>query len=109
LDALVSRLPNGSLTHQVYRKNTHIDRYLHAQSHHHLAQNSAVLITLISGANHIFAPQFIDQENTHLTKAFVSNGYSISEINKAFHSTRKPNAKISPSSSPQALISLPYI
>jgi hypothetical protein len=25
LDVLISRLPNGSLTHQVYRKKTHTD------------------------------------------------------------------------------------
>jgi hypothetical protein len=40
----------------------------------------------------------------------MSNGYSISQINKAFHSTHNPKSNNSSSSSPPlALISLPYI
>jgi hypothetical protein len=49
------------------------------------------------------------QEKSHLIKALLSNGYSLSQINHAFHSA-KPKPKISSSSSPpHALISLPYI
>jgi hypothetical protein len=48
LDVLISHLPDGSLTHQVFRKKTHTDRYLHAKSHHHPTQKSTVLKTLIT-------------------------------------------------------------
>jgi hypothetical protein len=45
-----------------------------------------------------------------LTKALVANGYSISQINKAFHLARNSKSKNTPySSSPLAHISLPYI
>jgi hypothetical protein len=43
LDVLVYHPPNGSLTHQVYRKKTHTNIYLHAQSHHYPAQKFDVL------------------------------------------------------------------
>ncbi|XP_018568545.1 uncharacterized protein LOC108908869 [Anoplophora glabripennis] len=35
LDVLVERKPDGTLRHRVYRKTTHTDRYLNAESHHH--------------------------------------------------------------------------
>lgn len=34
LDLLISKKNNGALGHQIYRKKTHMDRYLHARSHH---------------------------------------------------------------------------
>ena len=37
LDVLVIKKEDGSLGHTVYRKNTHTNRYLHAESHHHPA------------------------------------------------------------------------
>ena len=35
LDVLISIKEDGTLGHQVYRKKTHIDSYLHANSYHH--------------------------------------------------------------------------
>lgn len=35
LDVLVKRKPNGTVGHEVYRKLTHTDRYLTADSHHY--------------------------------------------------------------------------
>ena len=37
LDVLLTKKTDGSLSHQVYHKKTHTDRYLHAESHHHLS------------------------------------------------------------------------
>jgi hypothetical protein len=110
LNVLISRLPDGSLTHQVYRNKTHVDRYLHAQSHHHPTQKSIVLKTLVSRAIQIFVPHFLKNERAYVTKALMFDGYSLSQINKAFRSTRNQNSKNSNSTSqPLALISLPYI
>ncbi|KYN11910.1 hypothetical protein ALC57_15926 [Trachymyrmex cornetzi] len=37
LDVLVFKKADGTLGHQVYRKPTHTNRYLHAEWHHHPA------------------------------------------------------------------------
>ena len=55
LDLLVTRNDNGSLSHQVYRKKTHTDRYLNARSHHHPFQQLGVLKTLAVRALRISA------------------------------------------------------
>lgn len=38
LDVMTTRKPDGTLGHAVYRKPTHTNRYLNAESHHHPAQ-----------------------------------------------------------------------
>jgi hypothetical protein len=106
----ISHLSDGSLTHQVHKKKTHIDQYLHTRSHHYLSQKYVVLKTLVTRAIQISAPQFLEKEKAHLNKALVANGYSISQINKAFHSDRNAKSKNPPTSSPLlAHLSLPHI
>jgi hypothetical protein len=50
LDVLVTKKPDRSVGHSVYRKPTHIDLCLHAKSHHHPSQKHAVLTALINRA-----------------------------------------------------------
>jgi hypothetical protein len=99
LDVLISRLPNDSLTHQLYWKKTDTDTYLHAQSHHHPAKKYVVLKTLVTQAIRISDPQVLEKEKSHLTKSLVSNGYISSQINKYFRSRYKskstPNSHLS--------------
>jgi len=38
LYALISKKEDVSLSRQVYRKNTHIEHYLHVDYHHHPSQ-----------------------------------------------------------------------
>ena len=76
-----------TLSHQVYSKKTHTDRYLNVGFHHHLTQKHVILKTLITRALHNSSPQFLPEEKSHLTKAFMSNGYSFSWINQYFLST----------------------
>jgi hypothetical protein len=35
LDVLLTRENDGTLVHQVYHKNMHMDKYIQANSHHH--------------------------------------------------------------------------
>jgi len=41
---------DNTLGHQVYRKPTHTDRYLHAKSHHHPAQKQSAINSLVRRA-----------------------------------------------------------
>jgi len=50
LDVLICKKADGTLGHQVYRKPTHTDRYLHAESHHHLAQKQSAINSLVHRA-----------------------------------------------------------
>ena len=45
LNVLVSKKADGTLDHQVYRKLTHTDRYLHES--HHLAQKQSTINSLV--------------------------------------------------------------
>lgn len=47
LDVLVIRKEDGTLGHQVFRKKTHTENYLHAEYYHHPAQKFGVLNTLV--------------------------------------------------------------
>lgn len=50
LDVLVSRIPDSSPGHMVYRKSTYTILYLHAKSENHPAQKRAVFTTLVQHA-----------------------------------------------------------
>ncbi|KAL0280173.1 UNVERIFIED_CONTAM: hypothetical protein PYX00_001546 [Menopon gallinae] len=55
LDVLITRHPDGKLTHAVYRKPTHTDRYLHALSNHLLLFFSCLGGWQIIAANCFFS------------------------------------------------------
>ncbi|XP_071441632.1 uncharacterized protein [Hetaerina americana] len=83
LDILIQRKEDGSLSHKVYRKPTHTDLYLNAKSHHHPAQRSAVLSSLLHRAKVISDQQSLPAELGHLKKTFRENGFSPREISMA--------------------------
>lgn len=82
LDVLIMRKEDGSLGHKVFRKSTHIEGYLHADSHHHPAQKFGVLNTLAIRALRISDSEHLDEEKKHLVSTFKSIGYKEQEIKK---------------------------
>ena len=46
LDVRITKRPDATLSHQVYRKPTHTEQYLHVDPHHHPAQKLGVIKTL---------------------------------------------------------------
>jgi hypothetical protein len=66
LDVLVSRRPDGSLGHTVYRKPTHTNLYLHAKSAHLPAQKKGFLLSLIHRARRLCDADSLDKEIQHL-------------------------------------------
>ncbi|XP_011859451.1 PREDICTED: uncharacterized protein LOC105556945 [Vollenhovia emeryi] len=82
LDVLVRRNEDGTLSHNVYRKPTHTDRYLHANSHHHPAQKNSVISSLVHIALSISEPAALNGELNHLHRTLTRNGYSSRNINR---------------------------
>jgi len=76
LDVLINRKEDGSLGHKVFRKSTHIESYLHTDSHHHPAQKFGVLNTL-------------NEENEHLFSTFHSIGYKEKEIKRSIEKAKR--------------------
>ena len=61
LDVIVTLQLDGSLSHQVYHKKTHANRYIHAHSHHHPPQKSTILKAFVSRAIQISDPHHLDK------------------------------------------------
>ena len=94
LDVLLSRNEDGSFSHQVFRKKTHTEQYLHVDSHHFLAQKLGVLNTLSTRALRVFYDNHLNEEKTHLLNVFFNNGYSRHQCTKAFLRAEKgPSTK----------------
>ena len=85
LDVLVIKKEDGTLAHTVHRKATHTNRYLHASSHHHPSQISSIPKTLVQRSRTIADQEHLGEELTELRQALDLNGYSNSEINRAFN------------------------
>ncbi|KAJ9601807.1 hypothetical protein L9F63_000035 [Diploptera punctata] len=75
LDVLVIRRPEGRLAHTVYRKSTHTDRYLNAASHHHPAQITSVINTLVIRSLRLTDQEHPHEEEKQLKRALLANGY----------------------------------
>ncbi|XP_030752696.1 uncharacterized protein LOC115879829 [Sitophilus oryzae] len=87
LDVLVKR--NGDyLDHTVYLKPTQTDRYLHKLSNNHPNQKHGIIGTLTNRARRICAKDHIQEELSHLNKAFLANG------KHNIKTTYKPTQKI---------------
>lgn len=107
LDVLLTK-KDGKLSHQVFRKQMHTDRYLHANSHHHPKQKMGVIKTLSTRASKISDPGHLDEELVHLYEVFVSNGYQHHTIRKIITDSLT-NKQIKRKSFENPRISLPYI
>jgi hypothetical protein len=72
----------SSWKHKVFRKKTHTDSYLHAESHHHPSQKMGVLNTMAIRAARISDKEHLKEEIDHLTKVFKNIGYRDRDIKK---------------------------
>ncbi|XP_069673690.1 uncharacterized protein [Periplaneta americana] len=88
LDILISRNNNGSLGHAVYRKPTHTNLYLNANSFHHQVQRMGILNTLAHRAVSISDPEQLDTEFQHLKLTLQQNGYLAKDITASLNRAR---------------------
>ncbi|XP_050549769.1 uncharacterized protein LOC126910700 [Spodoptera frugiperda] len=82
LDVKILVRADGSLGHSVYRKSTHTDRYLQADSHHHPRQLNSVVTSLTNRAYDLCDEEHLQEELTHVMKVLRSNGYRIAKHKK---------------------------
>jgi hypothetical protein len=109
LDVRVTKRPDGSLSHQVYRKKTHIEQYLHADSHHHPSQKLGVLNTLATRAFRISDDEHLEEEKKHLLNVFKNNGYKKHQVMKAFQNATKTPRNKEQTNNEVSKVYLPYI
>jgi len=82
LDILVFKKTDVTLGHQVYRKPTHTDRYLDAESHHHSAQTQSAINSLVHRAFTISDKEHLQTEFNHLKTALQKNGHDKKDVIK---------------------------
>ena len=70
----------GTINHAVFRKPTHIDRYLNYRSFHHPAIKSSVCKTLVSRAYNVCDKESIAKELDHLNVVLQQNGFPADKI-----------------------------
>ncbi|CAK9820318.1 hypothetical protein ANTPLA_LOCUS10552 [Anthophora plagiata] len=114
LDVLITTKQDGSLGHQVYRKPTHTDRYLHAHSHHHPAQKNSVIVSLVNRAINRCEEEHLQCELNRITNILIKNGFSNKKIKHTIQRMLQSKGIQKPSSSyitenKHNMVFLPYI
>ncbi|CAL8107370.1 unnamed protein product [Orchesella dallaii] len=75
LDILVTRKEDGSFGHQIYRKPTHSDKYLHFTSAHPLCHKISAIDSLHYRALKLSDAENLKDELNHIKQTFIANGY----------------------------------
>ncbi|XP_047543194.1 uncharacterized protein LOC125075524, partial [Vanessa atalanta] len=73
LDILIIRNPDNTLSHTVYRKPTHTNKYLNGDSHHHPSQLATVGKSLFQRAHHLCDAEHLEDELLQVKLALHQN------------------------------------
>ncbi|GJQ71373.1 hypothetical protein Trydic_g11103 [Trypoxylus dichotomus] len=92
LDVVVNR-DQASTATSVFRKPTHIDRYLHNNSNHQPRQKNTVMRTIVERARRVYSEEQLEKKLDHLRQALQCNGYSENIVNRAIRSKPRPRVK----------------
>ena len=83
MDVRFTRLPSGALEREVYRKPTHTNRYIHADSHQPMNVKSATIRCLVDRAFKVCSSNTIrERELETIRTIMVENGYKRKFVNK---------------------------
>ena len=85
-----------------------MEKYIHADSHHHPAQKIGLINTLATRAKHISNPTHLDQELEHLTNVFINNGSNTKKIKETIGNSQIIKQKFKKGEVTK-IIKLPYI
>lgn len=94
LDVMVQVRSNGSLGHSVYRKPTHTDKYLHANSHHHPRHLNSVVTSLTNRAYDLCDEEHLQNELAHVQNVLRINGYNTRSIVSRKRSTKSRSSTV---------------
>lgn len=108
LDVKIERKLDGTLIHSVYRKPTHTDQYINANSHHHPAQKLGTIRTLYNRATIICHQEKLQEELEHLKKVFIRNGFNKEQIKKFLRPKTRPTVT-DDSTINQNFVILPFV
>ena len=91
LDVLVEK-ERTSATTSIFRKETHTDRYINYNSHHHARIKSGIIECLKTRAETVCDTTRLSGELNHFKQVFRANGYPIRTINRNLknHPTPEP-------------------
>ena len=111
LDLIIKRQLNGQLRFSVFRKNTHTDQYLNADSYNPLAHKIATASTLFHRAESHCSEEFKEAEFEKVRESLITNGYNTNLINSC---SQRVSATDLPEASdgiqqPVKYVSAPYI
>jgi len=84
----LSKKADSTLGHQVYRKPTHTDTYLHAESHYP-AQKQSAINSLVHRAFTISDKEHLQTELNHLKIALKKNRFDKKDIIKTINMQTK--------------------
>jgi len=82
LDVTITKNGDGSLSRKVFRKETHSNRYLDWNSHHHRSQKISVIDSLVMRAIRICDSNSIDAELKFIERVLIGNGYPAHVLNR---------------------------
>jgi hypothetical protein len=83
----IYKRPDGTLGHKVYRKPTHTNLYLNANSHHHPSSKQALLNTMVHTVHSLCDSDSLRHELDFLKITFKKNGYNSKLIHRAQYQT----------------------
>ena len=92
LDTSLTRREDGTLNVTVFRKQTHMNRYLHFNSHHPASAKRAAIRSLFDRARNITLRKEDLRKEEHFTTTFRQNGYPLPFIRVISSSMQKPSA-----------------
>ena len=109
----MTKKDDGLLT-SVYRKPTHIERYIPFNSHHHRKTITGVLRGMRDRAHRICDPSTKREELHHLEEVFQANGFPPALVTKTLQapprqSSPPPPTEDSQPDEPQKTLYTPYV
>ena len=75
----------GKFSTEVYRKNTHTDRYIKYASHHHPRTKTGAIACLRNRAEKVCDQQFLKSTNIISEEDLEANGYPPSLVSPELH------------------------